>query len=516
MLIVSAAEMRALDREVIEQVGVPGTVLMESAGRGMVEVIAGLVDVPRAEVVVYAGAGNNGGDGFVVARHLANRGARVRVVLCTQAAKIAGDAKVHFYACKRSNVEILDGASTDALREASTRTAGAAVVVDALLGTGLERPVEGLYANAVDRINAHAGIVVAVDIPSGLDTDRGVPLGASVHADHTVTFAFPKRGLVGAPGFTSVGELHVVDIGIPSRLAEAHGVRARLLDDGVLEPLGLRDPLGHKGTHGHLLLVAGSSGKTGAALLAGRGALRAGAGLVTVAAPADARPGIDGRVPEMMTAWYDDPSQLGAMLEGKRALAAGPGMPTDEKMRVVLRSLVAVAARSSAGVVLDADALNHLAAEPRILEGAEARVVLTPHPGEAARLLGSSTAEVQEDRFASAETLAKRLDAVVALKGARTVVAAPDGRIAVCPTGNEGMGTGGTGDVLCGVVGALLAGGETPFDAACAGVYWHGLAGDRVAVERGTRGLLAGDVADALPAALAGALAEMATDAGRD
>jgi NAD(P)H-hydrate epimerase len=511
MFVVSAQEMRALDRQTIEEVGVPGAVLMESAGRGVVDVIESLGE--PGEVVVYAGAGNNGGDGFVVARHLANRGAKVSVILCAPVAKIAGDARTHFYACKRTSqgVEILDGATEEALRDASTRTAGARVVVDALFGTGLQRAITGLFALAVDRINAHAGVKIAVDVPSGLDSDKGVALGACVRADHTVTFAFPKRGLVGAPGFTLAGAMHVVDIGIPARLAEAAGVRTTLLDDGVLEPLGRRDPLGHKGTHGHLLIVAGSSGKTGAALLCGRGALRSGAGLVTVAAPGDARPGIDGRVPELMTAWYDRPDQIEPLLEGKRALACGPGIPTDEKMRAALKKLVAAAARVNLGIVLDADALNHLAHDPTILSSADARVVLTPHPGEASRLLGVSTADVQADRFTAAETLAKKLDAVVALKGARTVIAAPDGRVAVCPTGNEGMGTGGTGDVLTGVIGALLAGGETPFDAACAGVYWHGLSGDLVAAEQGARGLLAGDLADALPRALARSIAEMAT-----
>jgi NAD(P)H-hydrate epimerase len=326
-----------------------------------------------------------------------------------------------------------------------------------------------------------------------------------------VTFAFAKRGLVGAPGFALAGALHVVDIGIPERLAETLGVRARLLDDGVLAWLAERDPMAHKGTHGHLLLVAGSSGKTGAALLAGRGALRAGAGLVTVAAPAEARPGIDGRVPELMTAWYQTPDELVPLLEGKRALAAGPGMPTDDHARVGLAKLVAAAAQARLGVVLDADALNHLAAEPGILAKGT-RAVLTPHPGEAARLLGSSTGAVQSDRYGAATQLAKQLDAVVALKGARTVVAAPDGRIAVNPTGNPGMGTGGTGDVLTGCIGALLAGGAEPFDAACTGVYWHGLAGDRVAAEQGERGLVAGDLADALPRALAQSIAELAPD----
>jgi NAD(P)H-hydrate epimerase len=516
--VVSAAEMRALDKEVIEQVGVPGAVLMESAGRGVVEVIAKLVDASRAHVVVFAGAGNNGGDGFVVARHLANRGARVQVILCAPEAKLRGDAKLHFDACRRSRVEVLDGASEPALADAAARTSSAQVVVDALFGTGLDRPLAGHFALAVERINAHAGLRVAVDVPSGLDSDRGVPLGGPsgcVRAHHTVTFGFAKRGLVGAPGFTFTGELHVVDIGIPERLAEAHRVRGRLLGDSVLAPLVTDDPLAHKGTHGHVLVLAGSAGHTGAALLAGRGALRAGAGLVTVATPTGARTAVDGRMPELMTAAYEIGHDLSTLVGGKRALAAGPGMPTDERMRPILRGLIEAACGAGLGVVLDADALNHLAVEPRILEpaGERACVVLTPHPGEAARLLGQSTAEVQGDRFRAAETLASRTRAVVALKGARTVVAAPDGRIAVNPTGNPGMGSGGMGDVLTGVVGALLAGGLDPFDAACAAVYWHGAAGDLSAREQGMRGIVATDLADALPRALRAALPNWQTSA---
>jgi NAD(P)H-hydrate epimerase len=523
-LIVSAAQMRALDREVIDEVGVPGVVLMDAAGRGVAEVIASLVDAARAHVVVYAGSGNNGGDGFVAARHLANRGARVEVIACAPEEKVSGDARIHLEACRRSQVTILDGTTPEALAQAGAHAASAGVVVDALFGTGLGRPVTGHLASAIAQVNAHAGIKVAVDVPSGLDSDRGVPLGACVKADHTVTFAFAKRGLVGAPGFTYAGRLHLIDIGIPERLARARDISCELLDDEVLAPLADRDPLGHKGTHGHLLVLAGSTGKTGAALLCGRAALRAGAGLVTVVAPRSARAALDGRTPELMTAWYGSPdphgdqdaidpesafAELEPLLSGKRALACGPGLPTSPAMRPLLAKLIEAALGRGLALVLDADALNHLAAAPELARSItpEARVILTPHPGEAGRLLGIATSEVQGDRYRCAAELAARYRAVVALKGARTVVAAPPSgsgeRLAICPTGNPGLGTGGTGDVLTGAVGALLSRGLGAFEAATAAVYLHGAAGDRVSAERGEIGMVAGDVAEALPFVIA-------------
>jgi ADP-dependent NAD(P)H-hydrate dehydratase / NAD(P)H-hydrate epimerase len=472
MLIVTAEEMRALDREVIDTIGVPGAVLMEAAGRAVAERVRALA--PRGEVVVYAGPGNNGGDGFVAARHLMNWGIATRVLLWADRHKIRGDAHLHLVACEKTGVCVLNPGAPE-------ETADAAVVVDALLGTGLDREVTGPLADAIARINGHRAVKVAVDIPSGLHADRGVPMGTCVRADHTVTFAFAKRGLVGAPGFTYAGKLEVADIGIPEWLARARGVTSRLLDDKALAPMVRPlDPLAHKGTRGHLLILAGSVGKSGAALLCGSAALRGGAGLVTLAAPFELMPVVDGRVLELMTSWYHlppEPTVLLAALEGKRALAAGPGMPSDPAMREVLQALARRAADAGIGLVLDADALNHLAAMGQILD-ARPPVVLTPHPGEAARLLGRTTADVQADRVAAAEELAAKFAAVVVLKGARTVIACSS-ELAICPTGGPQLGSGGTGDVLTGLVGALLAQGIEPFEAACAAVYAHGLAGDR-------------------------------------
>lgn len=518
MLLVTAQEMRALDHQMIAEIGVPGVVLMESAGRGVADVIGRLKPALGA-VAVFAGRGNNGGDGFVTARHLAGRGVQAQVVLACARDQLAGDARQHFIACENSGVRVLDGGSQAALAAAAGEVAGAEVVVDALLGTGLERPISGQLAAAVEAINRHPGLKVAVDIPSGLDSDRGVPLGACVRADHTVTFAFAKLGLVSAPGFTFAGQVHVVDIGIPEALARAHGIKAELLSARVLDPLRRpRDPLGHKGSFGHLLVVAGSRGKTGAALLAGRAALALGVGLCTVMAPEEAQRSIDGRVPELMSASYGpaDPLDLQTALAalerelaGKRALAVGPGIPTGAGMRPLLAGLCRAAAQANVSLVIDADGLNHLASDPRILEGArvpgaETEIVLTPHPGEAARLLGRSSAEVQADRIGSAHALAARFQSVAVLKGARTLIAAPGGRLAVCPTGNPGMATGGTGDVLTGMVGALLAQGVRAFDAACAAVFLHGAAGDLAATRRGQLSLVAHDVIDVIPEVIQG------------
>jgi ADP-dependent NAD(P)H-hydrate dehydratase / NAD(P)H-hydrate epimerase len=486
MLLVTAAEMRALDRRTIDDIGVPGVVLMESAGRGVVDVMAATMPLPFLRVMVFCGPGNNGGDGFVIARHLANRGAHPTVALVGDRGKISGDARIHFDACEKSAVPIVDAAAAD-LRDGDA-------VVDAIFGTGLSRPVDaGAARDAIEKINRHRALVFAVDVPSGLDADKGV-IGPCVRADHTVTFAFAKLGLVGENAIGVVGRLHVADIGIPPFIAA--GVQSRLLDAALLDVLRHRDPAGHKGTHGHVLVVAGSPGKTGAALLCGTAALRAGAGLCTVAMPPDAADAVEGRVPELMLERYGD---LQPLLDGKKAIAVGPGVPRSDDMRAHIVTL----ANSDKPLVLDADALNHVARDPSLLAKRSAPTVMTPHPGEAARLLNVSVAEVQNDRVAAARAIAGRFGAVAVVKGARTVIASPDGKLAVNPTGNPGMGTGGTGDVLTGCVASALARVADPFVAACAAVYLHGAAGDWAARQRSETGLIASDVIDALPHVLA-------------
>jgi NAD(P)H-hydrate epimerase len=377
------------------------------------------------------------------------------------------------------------------------------VIVDALLGTGLKEDVRGAIGDAIDRLNSLPKKItrIAVDIPSGLDSDTGATHGRAVRADATYTMGLPKIGLVTSPGFEATGELHIVDIGIPRGLPEKKGLRCWLLEEAdVARRVPVRPKSGHKGTFGHLLVVAGSHGKTGAALLCGESALRGGAGLVTLAVRPDVQKVLEGRVRELMTGAFADEAQLRALARGKRAVALGPGIATDDAMRDLVRRW---AKELPLPMVIDADGLNLLAGAVDVLKGAAGPRLLTPHPGEMARLCDTTTEAVQSDRVGIARTLAARTGAFVALKGARTVIAAPDGRAFINPTGNPGMGTGGTGDVLTGLVGSLLAQGLDPLDALLLGVYCHGRAGDRAAMrKKSQRGLLARDLITELPAAL--------------
>jgi ADP-dependent NAD(P)H-hydrate dehydratase / NAD(P)H-hydrate epimerase len=500
----TAAEMRGLDRATIEDLGLPGAVLMENAGRAVADaVIEELVAGATPPVAIVCGAGNNGGDGHVAARWLRQRGVPVTVYLAARRDAVRGDARLHLEVFEQMGgvcIEVCDGAD---LTEQRAAIESAGVVVDALFGTGLGRPVDGLAAELVAVMNRSAGRLIAVDLPSGLDADRGVPLGCAVVPDRTVTFGFLKPALAVSPGFAECGEVEVAAIGIPLELAAAHGVRLAVLEaSDVAMQLPCRDPRDHKSRAGHLLVVAGSPGKRGAGRLAGWAALRAGAGLVTLAAAGDELAAPD----PIMTATVDADAadgagQLTALAVGKRALAIGPGMATGAGGR----ALVHAALEQAAPVVLDADALNHLAGDVARVAAAPAAAVLTPHPGEAARLLAVEPAEIERDRVAAVRRLAEASRSVVVLKGARTLVCdglVGDGFVTVNPTGNAGLATAGSGDVLTGVIGGLLAQGVAPGEAARLGVWLHGAAGDLARDALGELSLTASDLADHLPAAI--------------
>ena len=514
----TATEMRALDEDTIARLGIPGGILMESAGRGVVTVLHQLHDATKinlgqAQILVIAGPGNNGGDGMVIARYRHEQGLRFELWGVAERARVRSDARLHLVAAEATGVtaHFCDG-DTTLLRERLASLQREDLIVDALLGTGLQRSVTGELARVIASMNASRAVTVSVDLPSGLDADRGVPSDATtepciVRADYTVTLAFPKLGLVGSPGFLFAGEIFLADIGIPNSLCPRHKVSAQLVDASVLALLAApRSPIGHKGSHGHLLIIAGSQGKLGAALLSTEAALRTGVGLCTLALPKDAQDGsLGSRCPEAMTLPYvlAEPAledQLLPALSGKSALAVGPGLAPVPAIRKLLLTLLA---HGPQPMVFDAEAINQLVgAESHLLARARrgAATVLTPHPGEAARLLGTTSAAIQADRVTAARTIAEKTGSVVVLKGARTLIVEPpepakrasESRLAVIPTGNPAMGSGGMGDVLTGMIAALLASGWATFDAACAAAYWHGLAGDLVSARRAPGSIVLG------------------------
>lgn len=508
MIVVTADEMRAMDAWTIRH-GTPGRVLMARAAAGAVAVLRPLLASRRGPVVVLCGKGNNGGDGFVMARLLRAKRRAVETWLVGEEAAVRGDARDALARWRRAGGRVHAIGGEEDLARFRARLAGSAAVVDALFGTGLSAPVTGLPAAAIDAVNAAGVPVLAVDVASGLSADTGHPLGTAVRASATATMGFRKIGQCQHPGIGLSGEVHVVDIGIPAEAVAAAGPRATLLeaaDAGRLVPRRAADA--HKGTNGHVLVVAGGPGKLGAALLAAEGAARAGAGLTTLAVPASLLARVDGRVREAMTTPLPDggdgtaaalhPAALRAWLEPFAAVVCGPGLGQAPGTRELVAQVLGAA---QCPIVLDADGLNVVAGTPA-LAGRAAPTLVTPHPGEMSRLLKTTTRAVQADRVGIARRLAERDRVVTVLKGAATVIAAPDGRVAISPTGNPGMATGGMGDVLAGMLGGLLAQGLECFDAAALGVYAHGAAGDRVAARSGEIGLLAGDLVAELPATL--------------
>ncbi|WP_373049289.1 NAD(P)H-hydrate dehydratase [Vulgatibacter sp.] len=501
MRVLDAAEAREVDAAAIETFGIPGLLLMEHAARAVADAVREWL-APRGRVVVVAGAGNNAGDGYAAARLLQVAAASVRIVSLVEQERLRGDAATNAGIWER-----LGGTTEDFSEQALDDVGPGDVVVDAIFGTGLRREPEGDFAAAIDAVNharSRGARVVAVDLPSGLSADTGVPPGAVVQADCTVTFGTLKRGHVLQPGADLSGEVRVADISIPPDALLGIGPPVRLLDKAFVQGLvPRRSADSHKGNYGHCLVIAGSSGKSGAAALAVRGALVGGAGLVSVASRPEVIPQVLGHAMEAMGIALPGDGPLGltdvdALLEaaqGKAAILAGPGIPRGEETGALVARLLAEAA---CPVVLDADALNAVAKATDCFLDANTEVVITPHPGEMARLAGIPTAAVQADRIGVAQRFARGHRCTVVLKGARTVIADPDGAVAICPTGNAGMATGGSGDVLGGLVAALLAQGLAAFAAARAGVYVHGLAGDRRAAARGEMGLVAGDILDGI------------------
>lgn len=488
----TAERMRAVDTAAIEGLGIPGGHLMERAGAAVAREVRRRFAPERA--VIYAGKGNNGGDGFVVARELFGAGVEVRVFAVGGHEGYKGDAKLNLEIAERLGLEIVDGVEAPD---------GADVVVDAVFGTGFSGVADGAPAEAIEVINDSIADIVAVDIPSGVDASTGEAAGPAVFADVTVALHAAKIGHFVTPGADHAGHVVVVPIGIPPTCDEETDVWVLTIEG--LQPL-LRPKVSsdHKRSVGRVLVIGGSRGMTGAAALAAMGALRSGAGLVHCALPADLvneKPFIEViNRPAPGTGHLGAPAAaaLKAEMQEMQATALGPGLGRADETVALVRELI----EEPVPLLIDADGLWALSGELNLLHGRTAPTVLTPHEGELARLLGTSPKEVGARRLAHVREAAARSNAVVLLKGSHSIVAEPGGKAYVIPTGNPGLATPGTGDVLTGVITGQLAKGLPPADAACLGGYLHGLAADLAAQEVGTDGMVAGDLLETLPLAV--------------
>ena len=516
MRILNSAQVREADRRTIDEIGIPSLVLMENAGRQVVAAMEAMHgELLDRQVAVLCGHGNNGGDGFVVARTLMQRGVSVSVFLMGRVADVRGDARVNLEILGRLGVTVVEIGDSQAWELHFSEVRDCSIIVDAIFGTGLNAPVSGLIESVIADVNAAGITVVSIDVPYGLSADAVEQIGESIEADTTVTLGAPKLPLVLPPGETRAGDVVIADIGIPAEVIDSlEGPRIALLTrHSMRELVTPRVPESHKGDYGRVLIVAGSRGKTGAAHLAAVGALRSGAGLVTVATPASCQAVVATMGPEYMTEAIGeiagspgesagiDPDDVERVLEMARdVIAVGPGLGQASATR---RFITALVDRATMPLVIDADGLNAFSENPDRLAGREGRdVIITPHPGEMARLVGMSTDEVQASRLEIARNFAVAHHVYVVLKGHRTLIATPDERTFINPTGNPGMATGGTGDVLTGMIAAWLA-QLLDAEAACkVAVYLHGMAGDLAEADEGEVAMtstdLAGHIGDAI------------------
>jgi hydroxyethylthiazole kinase-like uncharacterized protein yjeF len=513
MRVVTGTEMKEIDRAAIEDHNIEGVTLMENAGKAVAQranaVLAGL---GTGSALVVAGPGNNGGDGFVAARRLSEIGHSVQVMVFADEDDFTGDAAANLNRLKEIVTPVFNP-EEGALRDAAEH---AEVIIDALYGTGFKGKVPEMMKKVIFAVNCSKAYVIAVDIPSGVEADTGRTDGSAIEADETVTFGLPKLGCVLFPGAAFAGELTTVDIGFPPEITGQAGHVSVPSPIEMARLLPPRGPESFKQSVGRVLVVAGSAGMSGAAAMCAVSALRAGAGIVTLAAPASLTDILAIKLTEVMTVSLTETpertlaveaaNEVLAMLKDFDLLVLGPGLSgTVEAFEAVRR----IAGEAPIPLVVDADGLNALAGIPEVLAGRNAETIVTPHPGELARLVGSDTKAIQKDRLTSAGEAADKMDAVVVLKGARTVVAAHDKMISVNTTGNPGMATAGSGDVLAGMIGGLWAQHMDPFNAAVLGVYLHGLAGDLAVGEMTEYNLAATDLIEYMPDAF-----RMVMDAG--
>jgi hydroxyethylthiazole kinase-like uncharacterized protein yjeF len=511
MKILTSRQMKEIDRKAIEEIGILGPILMENAGLQVVKnILSRFPQISKGKIVIVAGKGNNGGDGFVVARHLSNQGAGPLVLLLASKQEVKGDAAVNLRIAERSGIDIKEVCSLQDLKRQKNNILDSSLVVDAIFGTGLASPAQGLYAAAIKEINKAKAYKISVDIPSGLSSDSFQIIGPCVKADLTVTLAAPKIAHIFPPAEEYIGELVVADIGVPPFLFEDKSLKLDLVErETILPYFARRRKNTHKGTYGHLFILSGSFGKTGAAIMAGKAALKMGAGLVTLGVPESCLPIVARSMIELMTEPLPETSartlsaealdRVTNLLQGKNALLIGPGISTHPSTAELILSLLP---KLGLPTVIDADALNILAMKPEAIKSLAKPVVLTPHPGEFARLLKLSIRDVLQRRLELAPRFAQENSAYLVLKGYRTLVATPEGDVFVNPSGNPGMATAGSGDVLSGMIASMLIQEKKPLEAILAAVYVHGLSGDIGAEKLGEKALTAGDIIRYLPPAV--------------
>lgn len=511
MRIVTAAQMQQVDHRAMVEEHIPGLVLMEQAGICVVAAMENLFGpLAGKQVTIVCGKGNNGGDGMVVARRITQHRAKPRVILMAKTTALSKDANTMYRRCLKTvgkaSIRICpDPGQLQRLLQESD------LLVDALLGTGLSSAVSGPLLAVIDAMNQSGKPITCVDVPSGLHADSGAMMGQAVRGSLTVTFGLPKLGLYLGAGIDYSGKIHIADIGFPPHLLETVHSHVFLVTPTLAQAnLPPRPASGHKGTFGHVGLIAGSVGKTGAAALAAKAALRTGAGLVTVAIPASVNDVLESKLLEVMTTPMPETSartlapdafnDLVEFSKARSAIGIGPGLSTHPKTVELIRTFLP---HIDQPCIIDADALNALAGHTYLLSKMKMPKILTPHPGEMARLVGDTTGRlINTTRMEHARQFSCDHQSVLVLKGANTVIANPNGEVGICPTGNSGMATAGSGDVLTGIIASLLAQGVAAWESAVAGVYFHGLAGDLALQDLGSRGMLAGDILERIPDAI--------------
>jgi NAD(P)H-hydrate epimerase len=511
MKVATAEIMRKLDRKAIDEFGIPGLVLMENAARGTVgAMFRHFPDLVQKRVGILAGRGNNGGDAFAVARYLLNRGVPCQVYLFAPREEVKGDAAVNLEVLSRMGGEIFEILNMEEWQTQRGKVADSGLLVDGIFGTGLKGEVKGFFREIIEFANSLGRPMVAIDIPSGLDSDSGKVLGTCIRASLTVTFGLLKRGLLILPGAEFCGKVVLVDISLPRSSIDGMGIKDSLIEGADFLPLlPARDRIAHKGQFGHLLVLSGSVGKTGAAAMVCQGALRVGTGLITLGIPESLNPIMEVKLTEAMTEPLPETKEHTLSLTGhgrimdlcprKSALAIGPGLSLNaETARLVQRVVRSI----QVPAVIDADGLSALTGKLDSFRKSPNELIFTPHPGEMARMLGTSVQEVQEDRIHAARQFAQKYGITLVLKGARSLVAGPAGDVFINPTGNPGMASGGMGDVLTGMIGGFLAQGLPSLEAAMLGVYLHGLVGDYVVHRKGERGIAATDLIEETPQVL--------------